>query len=137
VIEAEKAIYTVSRMCGLLEVSRSGFYTWRQSRDGGPSPSRPRRAELDAKVADFHQASDGVYGAPRILADLRSGASGAGLSSNRTWSTVSSSPTIRWSCTRSSMSLACITIRRRKPWCCVWTRRAACRPWTAPSRCCR
>lgn len=70
-IEAEKAIYTVSRMCGLLEVSRSGFYKWRQSRDGGPSPSRQRRAELDAKAADFHQASDGVYGAPRILADLR------------------------------------------------------------------
>ena len=55
-IEAEKAIYTVSRMCGLLEVSRSGFYKWRKSRDGGPSPSRQRRAELDAKVADFHQA---------------------------------------------------------------------------------
>ena len=30
-----------------------------------------RRAELDAKVARFHTASDGVYGAPRILADLR------------------------------------------------------------------
>jgi hypothetical protein len=26
---------------------------------------------LDAKVADFHRASDGVYGARRILADLR------------------------------------------------------------------
>jgi len=71
VIEAEKAIYTVSRMCGLLEVSRSGFYKWRRSRDGGPSPARRRRAELDAQVADFHKASDGVYGAPRILADLR------------------------------------------------------------------
>jgi len=71
VIEAEKAIYTLSRMCGLVGVSRSGFYKWRQSRDGGPSPSRQRRAESDAKVADFHQASDGVYGAPRILADLR------------------------------------------------------------------
>ena len=70
-IEAKKANYTVSRMCGLLEVSRSGFYKWRKSRVGGPSPSRQRRAELDAQVAGFHQASDGVYGAPRILADLR------------------------------------------------------------------
>ena len=26
---------------------------------------------MDVQVADFHQASDGVYGAPRILADLR------------------------------------------------------------------
>ena len=70
-IEAEKAIYPVSRMCALLEVSRSGFYKWRQSRDNGPSPSPQRRAQLDAQVADFHEASDGVYGAPRILADLR------------------------------------------------------------------
>ena len=31
------------------------------------------QAELDAKVAVFHKASDGVYGAPRILADLRAG----------------------------------------------------------------
>lgn len=70
-IEAEKASYTVSRMCGLLEVSRSGFYKWRKSRQSGPSPTQQRRAELDAQVADFHEASDGVYGAPRILADLR------------------------------------------------------------------
>jgi transposase InsO family protein len=71
VIEAQKAIYTVKRMCELLEVSRSGFYQWRKTRDGGPSPAQQRRAELDAKVAAFHKASDGVYGAPRILADLR------------------------------------------------------------------
>ena len=37
---------------------------------GRPRRQR-RRAELDAKVATFHAASDGVYGAPRILADLR------------------------------------------------------------------
>lgn len=70
-IEAQKAIYTVTRMCELLEVSRSGFYKWRKYPDGGPSPARQRRAEIDAKVADFHTASDGVYGAPRSLADLR------------------------------------------------------------------
>lgn len=70
-IEAEKASYTVKRMCELLEVSRSGFYKWRKTREAGPSPAAQRRAELDTKVAAFHQASDGVYGAPRILADLR------------------------------------------------------------------
>jgi len=70
VIEAEKAIYRVKRMCELLEVSRSGFYKWRKARAGGPSPAAQRRVELDAKVAAFHNASDGVYGAPRILADL-------------------------------------------------------------------
>jgi putative transposase len=71
VIEAEKATYTVKRMCNLLEVSRSGFYKWRKNRDATPSPAQQRRVELDAKVAAFHKASDGVYGAPRILADLR------------------------------------------------------------------
>ncbi len=70
-IEAEKATYPIKRMCELLEVSRSGFYEWRKSRDGGPTPAARRRAELDAKVAKFHAESDGVYGAPRILADLR------------------------------------------------------------------
>lgn len=58
-------------MCALLEVSRSGFYKWRARRDREPTPTQQRRAELDAKVAAFHKASDGVYGAPRILADLR------------------------------------------------------------------
>jgi putative transposase len=71
VIEAEKATYSIKRMCELLEVSRSGFDNWRKSRDSGPTPAQRRRAELDAKVATFHAASDGVYGAPRILADLR------------------------------------------------------------------
>jgi putative transposase len=71
VIEAEKATYTVKRMCGLLGVSRSGFYQWRASRDRGPTPSQQRRAALDAQIAASHAASDGVYGAPRILADLR------------------------------------------------------------------
>ena len=70
-IEAEKATYTVKRMCDLLEVSRSGYYKWGKSRDSGPTRAQRRRGELDAKVAQFHAASDGVYGAPRILADLR------------------------------------------------------------------
>jgi transposase InsO family protein len=70
-IEAEKANYPITRMCALLEVSRSGFYKWRSNRGRGPTPAQQRRAELDAKVATLHKASDGVYGTPRILANLR------------------------------------------------------------------
>jgi putative transposase len=73
VIEAEKASYPIKRMCELLEVSRSGYYQWRARRRRGPSPSQRRRADLDAQVAASHTASDGVYGTPRILADLRAG----------------------------------------------------------------
>jgi hypothetical protein len=40
-------------------------------RDAGPSPAQRRRAELDTEVAKLHAQSDGVYGAPRILADSR------------------------------------------------------------------
>ena len=38
-IEAQKASYPIKRMCELLEVSRSGFYQWRASRDRG-EPAR-------------------------------------------------------------------------------------------------
>ena len=54
-----------------LEVSRSGYYKWCAVQAAGPSAAALRRADLDAKVAAFHAASDEVYGSPRILADLR------------------------------------------------------------------
>jgi putative transposase len=71
VIEAEKATYEVSRMVELLGVSRSGYYAWLARRGAGPGPRAARRAELTGKIRAAHQASDGVNGAPRILADLR------------------------------------------------------------------
>ncbi len=71
VIEAQKADFTIVRMTGLLEVSRSGFYKWRAAQAAGPSPAQRRREVIDAKVKGFHDASDQVYGSPRILADLR------------------------------------------------------------------
>lgn len=58
-------------MCRLLEVSRSGFYKWRSTHQGGPTAAQQRRGDLDTAVAGFHADSDGVNGAPRILADLR------------------------------------------------------------------
>lgn len=66
----EKANYEISRMARLLGVSRSGYYRWRGQRDGGLGPQAARRAVLDEQVRDFYVASDQVYGAPRITADL-------------------------------------------------------------------
>ena len=60
-------------MISLLDVSRSGYYKWAAAQGIAPSPTVVRRAALDAKIAAFHKASDDVYGAPRILADLREG----------------------------------------------------------------
>lgn len=62
---------TVERMAGLLGVSRSGYYAWVARQAAEPGPRRARREELLIKINGFHQASDGVNGAPRILADLR------------------------------------------------------------------
>lgn len=55
-------------MARLLGVSRSGFYAWMKRE---PSKRAARNEELAAKITQSHAASDGVYGAPRILIDLR------------------------------------------------------------------
>jgi putative transposase len=54
--------------CALLGVSLSWFYKW-ISRT--PTPSQQRRAEVDAAVADAFTAARGLYGSPRLHADLR------------------------------------------------------------------
>ena len=58
-------------MARLLEVSRSGYYDWANRQTAGPTPAQQRRAALTDKIRTFHADSDGVYGSPRILADLR------------------------------------------------------------------
>lgn len=65
---AERAHYPVARMADLLEVSRSGYYKWASAE---PSQRQLRQRDLSVKVAQSHRQSDGIYGAPRVLADLR------------------------------------------------------------------
>jgi len=52
---AEKSNYSVSRMARLLEVSRSGFYTWCKRL---PSKRAVRAERIEAKIAWFHGESD-------------------------------------------------------------------------------
>ena len=56
---------------------------------------------------------------------------------NRIAARASSSPPTRSSWRRCATSWDFTSIRRTRRWCCAWTRRARCRPWSAPSRCCR
>lgn len=70
-IHAEKANHSVVRMTDLLDVSRSGYYAWASRLEAEPGPRAARRAELVIKIRSFHDASDQVNGAPRIVADLR------------------------------------------------------------------
>ena len=70
-IEAEKANHSVSRMVELLGVSRSGYYAWVARQGTPPGPRAARAADLTVKIKVAYDASDGVNGSPRILADLR------------------------------------------------------------------
>ena len=62
-----QASYPIATMCKLLGVSSSGYYAWVQR-----PPSR--RAETDetliAEIRAAHGASRGIYGAPRVHAEL-------------------------------------------------------------------
>ncbi len=70
-MDAQKATFELTRMARLLGVSRSGYYDWAARQGGEPSPAQQRAAALTEQIRACHAASDGVYGAPRILADLR------------------------------------------------------------------
>ena len=59
--------FSVKRMCPLLEVSRSGYYDWR---DRPPSARLLRHQALAAQVREAHRQSRGNYGSPRIVAEL-------------------------------------------------------------------
>ena len=62
----------ITRMTRLLGVSTSGYYEHhKRSTATELTLDGTRRADLAVKIVDFHRASDGVYGAPRITADLR------------------------------------------------------------------
>jgi putative transposase len=67
--KAERASdFSIERMCGLLDVSASGYYAWRNR---GPS-----RRQLDDMVYLAHirahfESSNGTYGSPRMHAELR------------------------------------------------------------------
>jgi putative transposase len=66
-ISAEKARTPVSVSCRLLGVSRSGYYEWAAN---VPSPRAREDAGLIERIVAIHKAHRGVYGSPRIHAEL-------------------------------------------------------------------
>ena len=66
-IDRRRNRYRVRMMCGLLNVSRSGYYAWRARPE---SPRAKRDRELMPKIRRAHARSKGVYGSPRVHAEL-------------------------------------------------------------------
>jgi putative transposase len=67
-IAAQKANYSISLMCRMLDVSRSGFHAWQRR---APSDRALADGWLVEQVARVHRQSRGTYGARRVHASLR------------------------------------------------------------------
>ena len=67
-IDAEKTSYSVSVLCKVLKVSRSGYYAWK---DRPPSKRERENATLTERIRQVHHRSRGTYGYPRVHAELR------------------------------------------------------------------
>jgi len=67
-INAEKADNTASRLCDLFEVSRAGFYAWKQR---PPSLRQREDKVLLAHIRSEFESSHRSYGRPRMVEELR------------------------------------------------------------------
>jgi putative transposase len=68
VIKESESEFGVKQLCGVLKVSRSGYYAWLKR-----LPSKRQRANenLKAKIQQIWAAKRQTYGSPRIYAELR------------------------------------------------------------------
>jgi transposase InsO family protein len=55
-------------MCRMLNVTRGGYYAWRERPQ---SPRQQRRAELVKQIRQVHHDSRGTYGSPRVTPELK------------------------------------------------------------------
>jgi putative transposase len=66
-IAAKRTEHSISIMCRVLGVSRSGYHAWAQR---PPSPRAVDDARLTARIRELFPKRRGVYGSPRIWLDL-------------------------------------------------------------------
>ena len=63
-----KGEHSIEGLCELLSVSRSGYYRWTQNR---PTKRQCEDAELTEQIVQSHAENRKIYGAPRIVEELR------------------------------------------------------------------
>jgi len=67
-IHAHQQEFPIRRMCQVLAVSASGYYAWRER----PESARAQaNRKLLAEIRGVHERSRGIYGSPRVYADLQ------------------------------------------------------------------
>jgi putative transposase len=66
-IDVEKAWYPMRILCRVLEVSRSGYYAWR---DRKPSSRDLEDERLRPKIVEAFETGRGTYGSPRVRDEL-------------------------------------------------------------------
>lgn len=67
-IHDHQRLIDVKRLCAVLQVSRSAYYSWHQS---GSSMREQHNQVLLERISQIHQQSHGTYGSPRIWHALR------------------------------------------------------------------
>lgn len=67
-IDAYRYHYTITALCRNLEVSKAGYYAWRERR---PSARAKTDAKLCLRIGEIHRKSRGSYGSPTIHAELK------------------------------------------------------------------
>jgi len=66
-IEAHRLLWRLPNMCRAMEVSKSGYFAWR---DGREAPRRSRDRALSVHIQAIHLQSRKTYGSPRIHHEL-------------------------------------------------------------------
>ena len=67
-IEGRRAMWRLPIMCRVLSVSKSGYFAWRDGREG---PRRSQDRALSVHIRAIHQQSRQTYGSPRIHHELK------------------------------------------------------------------
>ena len=68
-IDSVKKAYPLCLLCKVMQVSRSGYYSWRNRDQSARDKERER---LIPKVKEIHKASRGTYGSRRMARELES-----------------------------------------------------------------
>ena len=68
-VSRHQGIFSISAMCRVLQLSRSGYYAW-CLRQANPSRRKQHQEQLDKTVREAFEARKGRSGSPRLRLDL-------------------------------------------------------------------